>query len=153
MIFHCVAVPCLLIHLPIEGHPTCFWVWAFMNEAAIHSLCAGFCVAMFSTHLGIYLRLYDKNMCSFVRNCQTVFQIVYIILHFFKTFYSFIWQTEVTSRQRGRHRERGGGSRLPAEQRARCGARSQDPEIMTWAEGRGFNPLSHPGAPHFAFLL
>uniref|UniRef100_A0A8C7EKF5 Bromodomain PHD finger transcription factor n=1 Tax=Neovison vison TaxID=452646 RepID=A0A8C7EKF5_NEOVI len=41
-------------------------------------------------------------------------------------------------------RERG-GSRLPAEQRARCGARSQDPGIMTRAESRGFNPLSHPG--------
>ncbi|XP_059230165.1 uncharacterized protein LOC132000329 [Mustela nigripes] len=37
---------------------------------------------------------------------------------------------EITSRQRGRQRERG-GSRLPAEQRARCGTRSQDPEIMT----------------------
>ena len=33
---------------------------------------------------------------------------------FFKTFYLFIWRTEITSRQRGRQRERG-GSRLPSE--------------------------------------
>ena len=58
--------------------------------------------------------------------------------HFFKDFIYLV----------GRER---GGSRLPAEQRARCGARSQDPGIMTWAEGRGFNPLSHPGAPKTAF--
>ena len=40
-----------------------------------------------------------------------------------------------------------GGSRLPAEQRARCRARSQDLGIMTRAKGRGLNTLSHPGAP------
>uniref|UniRef100_A0A8C7BME3 isoleucine--tRNA ligase n=1 Tax=Neovison vison TaxID=452646 RepID=A0A8C7BME3_NEOVI len=47
--------------------------------------------------------------------------------------------TEITSRQRGRQRERG-GSGLP------------DPETMTQAESRGFNPLSHPGAPFEIFL-
>lgn len=26
---------------------------------------------------------------------------------------------------------------------------SREPEIMTWAEGRLFNPLSHPGAPRY----
>ena len=55
-------------------------------------------------------------------------------------------EREITSRQRGRQRERK-GSRLPAEQRAPCRARSQDPKIMTRVVGRGFNPLSHPGAP------
>jgi len=38
-----------------------------------------------------------------------------------------------------REKARGGGrgrSRLPAEQGTRCGAQSQDPEIMTWVEGR-----------------
>ena len=58
----------------------------------------------------------------------------------------FIYLIEITSRRRGRQRERK-GSRLPAEQRARCGAQSQNLGIMTQAEGRGFNPLSHPGAP------
>ena len=44
-------------------------------------------------------------------------------------------------RKRERERAHAGGngrgrSRLPAEQGARCGARSQDLGIMTWAEGR-----------------
>ena len=46
-------------------------------------------------------------------------------------------QRSQVGREAGRERERGGGSRLPAEHRAWCGTRSQDPDIMTWAEGRG----------------
>ena len=45
-----------------------------------------------------------------------------------------------------------GRSSLPTEQGARCGAWPQDPGIMTGAKGRGFNPLSHPGAPGIRFL-
>ena len=71
---------------------------------------------------------------------------------FFLRFYLFIWQTEITSRQRGRQRERG-GSRLPAEQRAWCWARWHGPGIMTRAKGRGFNPLSHPGTPKLCFFI
>ena len=71
---------------------------------------------------------------------------------FFLRFYLFIWQIEITSRQRGRQRERG-GSRFPAEQRTECWAPSQDPGIMTWAKGRGFNPLSHPGAPVYSLNM
>lgn len=39
--------------------------------------------------------------------------------------------------------------RLQAELGAQCGARFQDPEIMTRAEikGRTLNPLTHPGVP------
>ena len=59
----------------------------------------------------------------------------------FKCFsYSFERKNE---QRRGRDRRR---SRLPAEQGARHRAPSQDPEIMTWAEGRCFTD-SHPGAP------
>ena len=61
------------------------------------------------------------------------------VILFFKILfmYLFIWQREITSRWRAgreRGRER---SRLPGEQRAWCGARSQDSEITTWAEGSG----------------
>ena len=60
----------------------------------------------------------------------------------------FIYRSDRSQAGREAGSERG-GSKLPAEQRARCRAQSQDPGIMTWAEGRGFNPLSHPGAPWF----
>ena len=52
------------------------------------------------------------------------------------------------SRGRGRGRGRG-RNRLPTEQGADVGlvAGSQDPEIMTSAEGRMLNRLSHPDAP------
>ena len=70
---------------------------------------------------------------------------------FFKDFiYLFDRQRSQVGRETGRER---GGSRLPAKQRALCGAPSQDPEIMTWSEGRGFNPLSHTGAPSPQYIL
>ena len=53
---------------------------------------------------------------------------------FFVRFYLFIWQRERSQVGREAGRE-WGRSRLPAEQRAGCGAQSQDPEITTWAEG------------------
>jgi len=56
-------------------------------------------------------------------------------LLFFLRFYLFIWQRERESTSRENSRGRG-RSRLPAKQGARCGARSQDPEIMTQAKGR-----------------
>ena len=58
---------------------------------------------------------------------------------FFKDFiYLFDRERSQVGREAGRERERErGGSRLSAEQRAWCGTRSQDSEIMTWAEGSG----------------
>ena len=58
------------------------------------------------------------------------FQFKYIAYSFlFKDFiYLFDKQRSQVGREAGRER---GGSRLLAEQRARCGARSQDPETMT----------------------
>ena len=49
---------------------------------------------------------------------------------FFKILFVYLTERnhKYTERQAERERE---GSRLPAEQRARCGTRSQDPEIMT----------------------
>ena len=69
---------------------------------------------------------------------------------FLKDFiYLFDRQRSQVGREAGREWER---KALP-EQRAQCGAGSQDAGIMTWAEGRGFNPLIHPGTPKFKFLL
>ena len=66
-----------------------------------------------------------------------------MFLNFLKDFiYLFGRQRSQAGREAGREREG-----LHAEQRA------QDPGIMTWAEGRGFNPLSHPGAPNIYLFL
>ena len=74
------------------------------------------------------------------------------MVNFFLTLFIYFLQTEITRRQRGRQRERK-GSRLPAKQRAQHGARSQDPETTTRAEGRGPKPLSHPGAPNHTLII
>ena len=64
----------------------------------------------------------------------------------------YLFDTQRERAQVGKQADReGGGSRLPVEQRAQCGARSQDPETMTRAEGRAFNPLSHTGVPILKF--
>ena len=63
-------------------------------------------------------------------NCRVIF----ILFYFFLRFYLFICQREWAQADREAGRGRG-RSKLPAEQGARCGTRSQDPGIMTWAEG------------------
>ena len=87
---------------------------------------------------------------------------------FFKRCYLFIWWKESTSRESSRGR---GRTRLP-EQGVKLGAQSQDPEIMTWAEGRCLTDwatqvplprvfklpiavwkLTHPIAPQRSFLF
>ena len=70
---------------------------------------------------------------------------IYLFIYLRDFIYLFDRQRSQVGRERG-------GSRLPAEQRARCGARSQDLGIMTRAESRGFNPLSHPGTPKSPFF-
>ena len=53
--------------------------------------------------------------------------------------------------QRRKEREK---SRLPFEEKAQCGTRSQDPGIMTWVKGRQIlNRLSHPCAPICEVLI
>uniref|UniRef100_A0A8C7BYE9 Striatin n=1 Tax=Neovison vison TaxID=452646 RepID=A0A8C7BYE9_NEOVI len=106
-----------------------------------------------STPSRIWLNICGKNGNPFLFPIICI-SWVFLFLFFFFLKISFILsdrQRSQVGREAGRERE-GGGSRLPAEQRARCGARSQDPGIMTRAEGRGFNPLSHPGAP-WVFLI
>ena len=49
---------------------------------------------------------------------------------FFLKDFIYLFDRQITSRHRGRQREKG-GSRLPAEQRAGCGARFQDAGILT----------------------
>ena len=70
---------------------------------------------------------------------------LYVSQVFFKILFIYLTERDHKQAERGR-------CRLPTEQRAWCGAWSQDPEIMTWAEGRGFNPLSHPGAQLYSFF-
>ena len=104
-------MPHFLVYSSAEGHLGCFQILAFVNNTAMNIYLLE---TLFSTLLGIYpeVELLD---------CMLI-----LFLNFFK---DFIYLTEITSRQRGR--KWGQGSRLPAEQRARCGTRSQDPEIMT----------------------
>ena len=76
----------------------------------------------------------------------------FLFSFFFLRFYLFIWQREIPGdrgRQRQRERE---GSRLPAEQRAWCGTWSQDPEIMTWAEGSGLTHWATQAPPSCLFF-
>ena len=78
-------------------------------------------------------------------------------------FKSFVWflrfylfGKECASTSRGKDGGRKGERILkqtPPEHEAWSGARSQDPEIMTWAEVEGFNRLSHPDAPSLFLLL
>lgn len=64
-----------------------------------------------------------------------LYHLFFFFFFFFKDFiYLFDREKSQVDGEAGRERE---GSGLPAEQRARCGTRSQDPEIMTWAEGSG----------------
>ena len=62
-----------------------------------------------------------------------------------------MWAGEVKSK---REKERESSQRLPAECRAWCRARSQDPEIKTWAETKNLllKWLSHPGTIMYAFF-
>ena len=77
------------------------------------------------------LNLFNLKCSSFSR--------LYVFLNFFikHIFKDFIYLFEREKRaqvvQTGRGR---GRSRLLAEQGTRCRARSQDPETMTWGEGR-----------------
>ena len=67
------------------------------------------------------------------------------LLLFFKDFiYLFDRQRSQVGREAA-EREEEASSPLSREPDAALDPRT--PEIMTWAEGRGFNPLSHPGAP------
>ena len=50
-------------------------------------------------------------------------------------------------------RESRGRSRLPTEQRARCGAQTQDSRIMTWAQGRCLGLYAYHWATHVPYLM
>ena len=59
---------------------------------------------------------------------------IFLIFKIFKKHFIYLFEREWEHKQEGRGRGRG-RSRLSVEQGTRCGARSQDPGIMTWAEG------------------
>ena len=82
---------------------------------------------------------------------MVVCNIIYLIIHNHKPLsslrllisgcFSFLfflrfYLTQRASEHKGGRIRRRGRSKLPAEQGAYCGAPSQDPGIMTWAEGR-----------------
>ena len=74
-------------------------------------------------------------LCHFQECEQVMSSFVFLFFIFLKIFiYLFICQRERERASTGRQSGRG-RSRLPAEQGARCGTRSQDAGIMTWAEG------------------
>lgn len=52
--FHCMACHSLFIHLSLQGHFVCFKFLAIENKA-LETSCAGFCVHMFSSPLSEHL--------------------------------------------------------------------------------------------------
>ena len=68
---------------------------------------------------------------------------------FFLRFYLFDRERKRTSRENSRRKER---SRLSAKQGARCGAPSQDREIMAWAKGRCLTDWATQASLYFLFL-
>ena len=56
--------------------------------------------------------------------------VLFLVFFFFKILFIYLTERERSQVDREAGRERG-GSRLAAEQKARCRARSQDPGIMT----------------------
>ena len=79
----------------------------------------------------------EKNLVfRTTSNKKRTFCGVFLVFVFNIFIYSFERRdSERASTNRWMDRERG-RSRLPTEQGAQCGARSQDPGIMTWAKGR-----------------
>ena len=64
---------------------------------------------------------------------------VWVIFIYFLRFYLFIWKWEIYIEREHEPGGRGRGrwrSRLPTEQGAQRGTRSQDPRIIIWAAGR-----------------
>ena len=74
------------------------------------------------------------------------FALILLFFYLLKDFYLFIWQREITSRQRGRQRE-------TEEEQAPCWAESPMRDFIPgpWdhdlSRRQRLNPLNHPGAP------
>ena len=85
-----------------------------------------------------------KRFLISVLQCPTTVYIHILehkLFYYFIRFYLFIWErAQAGGRCRGR-------SRLPTEQGAQCRTRSQDPMIMTWAEGRCLTDCATQAAP------
>ena len=79
---------------------------------------------------------------GFVRKCVTFFK---------KRFYLF--ESERGRKYKWRKGRGRGKSRLPFEQGARCGAWSQNPEMMTWAKGRHLTAWNTQAPQNVSFYL
>lgn len=91
--------------------------------------------------LSIHNRIQSNYLSMFGRMTRMydLPDVIVVIFFFFFFFKDFIY---LFMRDRKRVRER---SRLPTEKRVQHKTPSQDPGIMTGAEGRCPNHLSHPG--------
>ena len=110
-------------------HQRCYWKITTCVAQTLTNQHRSYCKEPIQQQL-----LGSKN----VQDCTLASAI--IGLFFFLRFYLRIWEREraLAHESRGKGKGTGRGrSRLPAEQRASCGAWSQNPEIMTGAEGRG----------------
>ena len=70
----------------------------------------------------------------------------------------YFWERETACKQgRGRERGRHGiGSKLQAlscQHRARCGARTHEPQDQDLSQSQLLNRLSHPGAPIYIYIF
>ena len=95
--------------------------------------------------------IHNKNKLHFMQEHVRISENIWlnenkqVISFLFIYLFIYLFDREIHS-ERGIASRRRGRSRLPAEQGAQCGARSQDPGIMTWAEGRRLmtEPPRHP---------
>ena len=117
------------------------------------------CLTINWVHLGAYHHQVEVFFLGFKAqthsksiNCMSKWFILSAYPFLFLKDFLFIHLRE-WQRAQGRRRERGRGrSRLPAKQGARCGAWSQDLEIMIWAEGRCLTIWATQALPAYPFL-
>ena len=75
----------------------------------------------------------------------------YLCPFFLKILFIYLTEREITSRQRGRQRER--GKQAPCRAESPMRGLIPGPWDHDLSQRRGFNPLSHPGVLAFSFLI
>ena len=129
---HRSMIPFLFILLPflLESFPNTINMLrshiAFRKSSHLQLLSINHSVSIFPLSTSLWED--QQTLATFMASSLPLF------FFFSLRFYLFICQREWAQADREVGRGRG-RSRFPAEQRAQCGTRSQDPGIMTWAEG------------------